>query len=212
MLPVPLASRQAPGMTGLQPYATAPVRNSRPPHHMKKLYLTLGILALGCGGGASTGQPAPGQPSAPAAPWSAPSIAASAAPEPLLTEWRAAENSATCAPIAPASLGEHASATPRRANFSGGWAVAWDLPELRSAFGVAGTGVRAIEPSYDEWPHRRAWADGSTAGYGPEGGTGPRQLAYLRITGQECLYNVWSHLGREHLEALLGQLRFVQVP
>ena len=55
-----------------------------------------------------------------------------------------------------------------------------------------------------------ATADGSTAGYGPEGGTGPAQLAYLRIAGQGCLYNVWSRLGRAHLEQLLGALRFVR--
>ncbi len=55
-------------------------------------------------------------------------------------------------------------------------------------------------------------ADGSSAGYGPEGGTGPSDLAYLRIQGQECLYNVWSRLGRAHLEHLLESLRFVAVP
>jgi hypothetical protein len=90
--------------------------------------------------------------------------------------------------------------------------VAYDQPRLRSAFGVAGTGSRATDPSYDAWPHRRAWADGSTAGYGPEGGTGPNQLAYLRIQGQDCLYNVWSRLGQAHLEQLLESLRFVDVP
>jgi hypothetical protein len=125
-----------------------------------------------------------------------------------LAQWRAAENRATCAPVAFSSLGaEHA--TPRAATFSGGWAVAYDQPQRRSAFGIAGAGVLASEPSYDDWPHRRAWADGSTAGYGPEGGTGPNQLAYLRIAGQGCLYNVWSQLGVEHLEYLLGAIRFI---
>lgn len=42
-----------------------------------------------------------------------------------------------------------------------------------------------------------------------QGGIVPRQLAYLRVTGQRCLYNVWSQLGRSHLEALLGELRVV---
>ncbi|HEV2149721.1 MAG TPA: hypothetical protein VGR37_20140 [Longimicrobiaceae bacterium] len=128
-----------------------------------------------------------------------------------VAEWRRAENRATCALIAPASLGPHGAARPRAANFGGGWGVAYDLPDLRSAFGVAGAGVSASGPSYSGWPHRREWSDGSTAGYGPEGGTGPRQLAYLRIPGQDCLYNVWSHLGREHLEQLLAELRFVRV-
>jgi hypothetical protein len=44
---------------------------------------------------------------------------------------------------------------------------------------------------------------------GPEGGTGPNQLAYLRIAGQGCLYNVWSRLGTTHLESLLGSIRFI---
>lgn len=62
---------------------------------------------------------------------------------------------------------------------------------------------------YDAWPHRVECADGSRAGYGPDGGTGPNWLAYLRIPGQRCLYNVWSREGKEPLEALLRSLRFV---
>lgn len=166
----------------------------------------------------SSSQPAPTPPAPPvapalpAAPWSGERLAADAVPAEFVTEWRRAENRATCAPVAPASLGQGAGARPRRANFSGGWAVAYDQPGVRSAFGVAGTGSCAAEPAYDQWPHRRAWADGSGAGYGPEGGTGPNQLAYLRIQGQDCLYNVWSSLGRAHLEHLLESLRFVAVP
>jgi hypothetical protein len=102
-----------------------------------------------------------------------------------------------------------AGATPRAATFSGGWAVAYDLPAIRSAFGVAGTGATIEGHIYDQWPNRIEWADGSFAEYGLEGGTGPNHLAYLRIAGQRCLYNVWSRLGQEHLEFLLEQLRFV---
>jgi hypothetical protein len=125
--------------------------------------------------------------------------------------WNQAQNRNTCAPLAFAQLGEGAGATPRAATFSGGWSVAYDMPTLRSAFGIAGTGVKAADPSYNEWPYRREWPDGSTAGYGPEGGSGPNQLAYLRIAGQQCLYNVWSRLGRAHLEQLLESLRFIQM-
>jgi len=77
-------------------------------------------------------------------------------------------------------------------------------------FGIAGTGSSATDDAYDAWPHTIRWADSSSAGYGPEGGSGPNQLAYLRVTGQECLYNVWSRLGVPHLEHLLSQLRFVK--
>lgn len=150
-------------------------------------------------------------PSTNPAPWSAPALARADVPAPYATQWDKAENRTTCALIAPRSVGfEGASATPRVATFSGGWAVAYDLPNLRSAFGVAGTGSKASDPAYDAWPHRRQWDDGSTVGYGPEGGTGPNQLAYLRIAGQDCLYNIWSRLGREHLEQLIGELRMVR--
>jgi hypothetical protein len=124
-------------------------------------------------------------------------------------QWEKADNKATCALVAPASLGDGTGATPRAATFSGGWAVAYDQPGVRSAFGVAGAGVTPDSTTYDGWPHKVMWADSSAAGYGPEGGSGPNQLAFLRIAGQGCLYNVWSRLGIPHLEFLLGQLRFV---
>jgi hypothetical protein len=128
--------------------------------------------------------------------------------------WRSAENSTRCALLAPERLDPllQQAARPRAATFSGGWAVAYDLPETRSAFGIAGTGASAWSGDvYDAWPHRRVFADSSRVGYGLEGGAGTNWLAYVRIPGQECLYNVWSRRGREHLEELLGQLRFVEV-
>lgn len=185
----------------------------------------LGALVLACtnpppgDGGAPPPDPGDGRPgdaaipapgSTPPAPWSAAPLSAAQTPPVFIEQWQAAENRATCAPIAPADLGAGAGATPRAAEFAGGWGVAYDQPSLRSAFGVAGAGVAAEGPGYDEWPRRRTWADGSSAGYGPEGGSGPNQLAYLRIAGQGCLYNVWSRLGIEHLEYLLDQLRFVE--
>jgi hypothetical protein len=145
----------------------------------------------------------------PPAPWTKPRL--SAAPPPYAAAWEKAENRATCALLAPAALGMHGEAKPRIATFSGGWAVAYDLPGTRSAFGVAGTGASATGSAYSGWPNKRTWSDGSSAEYGPEGGTGPNQLAYLRIPGQDCLYNVWSRVSREHLEQLLDQLRFVEV-
>jgi hypothetical protein len=142
------------------------------------------------------------------APWSGVPIDPALVPQPYLTAWNAAENRASCALLAPRDAGRP-EATARRATFSGGWGVAYDLPDLRSAFGVAGTGASAEGDVYDDWPHELEWADGSRAGYGPEGGTGENQLAYVTIPGQTCLYNVWSRLGVEHLELLLSQLRFV---
>lgn len=139
----------------------------------------------------------------------------------ILIEWRAAANRAFCAPIAFAEAPPEGT-TVRRANFSGGWAVAFDVPGYagttaagtpcgtcgRSAFGLAGTGVEGAGEY--EWPNRVTWSDGSRAGWGPEGGSGPRYLAYVEIEGQRCLYNIWSHQGREHLEHLIEQIRLVR--
>lgn len=172
--------------------------------------LTVAALA-GCAGGAerpTVRQPDAPAPALPSAPWASSSLPGADVPLVYLEQWRSAENRTSCALLAPASTGQP-DATPRSAQFSGGWAVAYDLPDQRSAFGVAGTGVSVAGHTYDAWPHHVAWADGSWAGYGPEGGTGPSQLAYLRVQGQSCLYNVWSRLGVEHLESLLESLRFV---
>ena len=145
------------------------------------------------------------------APWRAAPLPRAIVPDVYLQQWEKAENRDTCAMIAPRAVGpEGEGATPRAANFSGGWAVAYDLPGVRSAFGIAGAGVKASDPSYDKWPYAYEWGDGSKVEYGPEGGQGPKQLAYVKIQGQECLYNVWSALGREHLELLLRELRFVR--
>lgn len=150
-------------------------------------------------------------PAATRPPWSAPALTRAEVPAPYVTQWEKSENRSTCALIAPRSVGTAgANATPRAATFSGGWAVAYDLSNLRSAFGVAGTGASKTGDTYDQWPHRQTWDDGSSVEYGPEGGTGPNELAYLRIEGQDCLYNIWSRLGREHLELLIRELRFVR--
>lgn len=183
------------------------------------LILVITLFLSACAGGDNNqpnppeppGQVPPTPPEPPEeAPWQQSFLAPSEVPADFVNAWEAAENRTSCALIAPASLGRGEDAVPRRAQFSGGWGVAYDMPDLRSAFGVAGTGADASGPSYDEWPHRREWPDGSSVGYGPEGGSGPNQLAYLRIPGQDCLYNVWSRLGVDHLEYLLEELRFVR--
>ena len=65
------------------------------------------------------------------------------------------------------------------------WGVAYDMPDLRSAFGVAGAGVTTSGDIFSGWTNRRDWPDGSFVEYGPEGGNGPNQLAYLRVAGQD---------------------------
>lgn len=149
----------------------------------------------------------------------------------VLAEWAKADNRERCAPVAFADDGGKGG-TPRRANFSGGWAVAFDLPDERSAYGVAGTGkLPDDDASHAEqrrkliaqWPLFRDLSglpQPAFAGYGVEGATAypaddpqgldANSLAYVRIGGQSCLYNVWSRLGRAHLELLLDNLRIVE--
>ena len=82
-----------------------------------------------------------------APPPQAPSPQAHAAPiaaELTRLEWRKAENRAHCAPIVLTSSGG-AAVSARRADFYGGWAVAFDLPGRRSAYGVAGVGLLAAD-------------------------------------------------------------------
>ena len=147
----------------------------------------------------------------PPPPWSAARISASMLPPIYARVWRAAENRSKCALIAPRGLNaEVAAATPRKATFSGGWAVAYDLPNDRSAFGIAGSGSNAWDAdTYSQWPHNISWSDGSSAGYGPETASETNWLAYVKIKGQQCLYNVWSHRGESHLKQIIDSLRIV---
>jgi hypothetical protein len=190
--------------------------------------LTLLVALAACGGGAASepgDAPSPNQPPADDAPVEDPPLPLAPAPwvagEPLdsaavpdayVDAWSDAENRSWCGLLALTREASHqAGMQPavRTARFGGGWGVAYDLVDQRSAFGVAGTGTRPDSSTYDDWPYDREWRDGSEVGYGPEGGSGPKQLAYLTVAGEGCLYNVWSSLGRAHLESLLEGLRRV---
>ncbi len=155
----------------------------------------------------------------------------------LAEQWQAADNSASCAALSPE--GGIAGATPRAANFAGGWAVAWDAPDGpgmnadgtfcencgRSAVGVAGAGVPAEESVITSWPNVVEFDDGSIVGYGIEGAAGselvvddpatgavdsPTQLAFLSVAGQDCLYNIWSRRSESELLDVIDRLRFVE--
>jgi hypothetical protein len=177
--------------------------------------------------------PAPSEPASPPPHIPPPEATRPAEPGPLAAalvraEWRKADNRESCAPLA-FTTDAGAPAKPRRANFAGGWAVAFDTPDTRSAYGIAGPGLipaDAAPPAEQaerlgaQWPHFATLAGlpaPAFAGYGVEGaegypadnpeGRGLNSLAYLRVGGQACTYNVWSRLGRAHLEALLESLR-----
>ncbi len=164
-----------------------------------------------------------------AAPWSAAPLPRSEVPRHLIDDWAGAGNQTWCSalyPTDPASLS--ADGVTRSADFGGGWAVAWDLPDGpgrdaadgycadcgRSAFGIAGVDQTGTSTDLSIWPDQLAWDDGSRAGYGLEGLAAPDSgapvLSYLLVEGQGCLYNVWSFLGEDHLLALIDSLRPVE--
>lgn len=210
--------------------------------HARPIPALVVVLILAACDGAPPERPAP-SPTALAAstPTKAKALrqqAASAASTPLpqadrliLNEWRKAENRAHCAPL---HFRDSAGAqgTPRPARFSGGWAVAWDQPGRRSAFGLAGVALLPDDaaPAEDhrarlarQWPFMRdleRLPHPAFAGYGVEGagpypsenpeGYGLNSLAYVRVGDQTCTYNVWSRLGRAHLEALLESLALLE--
>jgi len=178
----------------------------------------------------STAAPAPTlSPAEAPAPSPEPSLVAEAV---VLDEWGRADNRRACAPLAFLSTGQ-ARGAPRPAHFAGGWGVAFDLPNLRSAYGIAGPGMVEADRAppetqrarlREQWPYFSeldTLPQPAFAGYGVEGaaaypaenaaGRGVNSLAYVRVGAQQCTYNVWSRLGRAHLEALLASLRQVRV-
>ena len=153
------------------------------------------------------------------APWQQHALRPEAAPEPLLTAWARADNAQACMPLAlPAeALGR---GRARAAEVDGGWAVEFDVPGApglrpngrscrrcgRAAFGMAGTGMAPEELEEAEGVERLA--DGSLVVVRTEEGVASAQLA---VPGQDCVYQLWSFLGEEHLRGLLDSLRFVAV-
>lgn len=150
--------------------------------------------------------------SLPPAPWTEGQVAAGEAPA-VVMAWATAENRTWCAPLAPAL----ANGVPARASeLDGGWVVEFDqegMPGVgadgepcadcgRGVFGVAGTAMGVDEMLEAPAP---SFADGSAV----EVVDDEVAAATVAIRGQGCVYQVWSFLGREHLESLLGQLRFV---
>jgi hypothetical protein len=176
------------------------------------LLLAALILVAACG---TTGTQPTEEP-----PWEGRLLAPSEAPAILLDEWAKADNRTWCRPFTFEGDVTPEPGRPRRANFAGGWAVAWDLPSGpgvdpsgrhctdcgRGAFGIAGTGAEAGPGTFSDWEHRRTFRDGSSVGYGRQR-WGEGWLAYLEVAGERCLYNVWSHRSLEHLELLIDRLR-----
>lgn len=144
-----------------------------------------------------------------AAPWNLAPLPESAVPAVLIEQWGKADNRTWCSGMFPESLVGRAGA--RSADFSGGWAVAFDT-EIRSALGVAGTSLAPFEDVGVRWPHRIRFDDGAVFGWGGEGfdETNPRRLGELAIPSEGCVYQIWSELGDEPLIEMARTLRRVE--
>lgn len=144
--------------------------------------------------------------------WRKPAIKWTATDAVYSREWAKSETKERC-PIlalpsnAPAHLAGH---QVRRANFSGGWGVAYDLPNLRSAYGVANAGVTEPLGPRSIWADYHQYADGTELSYGREGGDPEGNwLAYLILGDSQCFYNIWSQKSKAHLEQIITELRVV---
>jgi hypothetical protein len=146
----------------------------------------------------------------PAPPWSNKPVKPKFVPEAYYSQWHRAENQKNCGLLVLTAPNKSPQPIIRKAKFLGGWAVAYDIPSQPGLYGIAGTGVLALDSNdANTFPNTIRWSDGSYASYGLEGGTGPDYLAYVTVAGQGCLYNVWSKRGKKHLEELLYSMRFV---
>lgn len=174
-----------------------------------KIFVTLAICCAYLGSaGVAIGQ---GDASLAPPPWENAPVNRRSVPSVYVSEWKKAQNRDRCQPLVLLGAEREPGIKTRRAEFSRGWAVAYDFPGQRSAFGIAGTGLdlNPNDSTYN-FPNTIAWAGGSSVNYGLEGGTGPGYLAYLKVSGQSCLYNIWSKRGKVHLEQLISSLRRVR--
>jgi hypothetical protein len=151
-------------------------------------------------------------------PWAADAIAADAVSSIAHEEWAESGSRSSCPMLFFADLGQAEDAVIRRASNSGEMLVAWDLsngpghsgdstPCNDCGRGVVGLGTFPRESFAG--PVAYTWSDGSEARLR----TGPYSYgaeAFVQVTGFDCDYWLWTHLGQEHLESLLSQLRLVE--
>lgn len=152
------------------------------------------------------------------APWRQPAIAATATEAVYSREWAKSETQDKCPLLVlpKTAAAQLANRSVRRANFSGGWGVAYDLPKERSAYGVAHSGISDPVGQAAIWQDYHLYNDGTELTYGREGGDPQgKWLAYLTLgtqyspAGQHCFYNIWSQQSKTHLEQIITELRLV---
>jgi hypothetical protein len=165
----------------------------------------------------STSQPPP-SPEPP--PWLAAPIDLAALPDVYRLEWAEAGEPSTCPFLALADLGPEAEhATIRRAEHDHEMLVVWDNPDGPGhdtrgepcddcGRGVVGLGTWP-DGANAVGPATISWDDGSFANidtlpwvYGVS--------ARIHPAGADCMYQLWSHIGSQHVEYLISQLRQVE--
>ena len=163
-------------------------------------------------------------------PWSGGVITAGAAREVGIADWRQSSPGPQDRLILPADVGLSPQARVRRAEFGDGqWAVAWDDPGKPGVFPTGGycgdcgrgtVGIASQAGGVDPTRNTRFqldWNDGTKLGYGPLAAVRDdlsevpdgQWRALISVPGHSSGYVLWSYNGREHLEHLIGQLRFV---
>lgn len=156
------------------------------------------------------------QPQLPETPWESHTALERRAVSPVYhRQWLRAPTKNQCAILALASRdpAQLPSARSRKAEFAGGWGVAYDLRRyrgafLRSAYGVANSGT--TDGVYGIWPDRIDYRDGTVITYGREGGLPDgKWLAYVHLPNG-CFYNVWSNISQAHLLQVINGLRYVK--
>ncbi len=160
----------------------------------------------------------PDIPSSGPAPWGADAIDPAALPDVYRLEWAEAGQPDTCPFLAFADLGPGAAdATIRRGEHDREMLVTWDNPDgpghdrTGEPCDDCGRGVVGLGTFQDGHVGQAtiAWDDGSFANvaelpwvYGVS--------ARIKPAGAECIYQLWSHLGHDHVSYLIGQLRLVE--
>lgn len=148
----------------------------------------------------------------PKAPWTHATIKSNQTDELYRKEWVKSDSKSSCPILA---LPKHAKShlnghRVRRASFDGGWGVAYDLPNLRSAYGIANAGTIDLKDTFNDWPYNVTYQDGSILSYGHEGNDASANwLAYLITPQNHCFYNIWSAQSKDHLEQIISDLRKV---
>lgn len=163
---------------------------------------------------------APQIPSSGPPPWSAASLNLGDLSDVYRLEWAEAGEPTACPFLAFADLGPQAAqAVIRRAENHGEMLVVWDNPDGpghgRSSepcddCGRGVVGIGTFQGDYHATgPATIAWDDGSFVNiavlpwaYGIS--------ARLKPAGSNCIYQLWSHISREHVEFLISQLRLVE--